>query len=41
MEKFLIDNGIKFDRVDRGDIGKVYADIYVDDKGVAFRGDWK
>lgn len=38
MELFLIENGIPFDRIDRGDEGKVVAVAYIDDRAKEFVG---
>lgn len=36
MEDFLVKNEIPFDRIDRGDEGKVVAVAYIDDRAVHF-----
>jgi hypothetical protein len=36
MKRFLDDNGIKYDRIDMGDEGKVVAIAYIDDRGLRF-----
>jgi len=50
-EQFLIDNGIKFDKINEScpvnvdkfsglDTRKVFADLYIDDKGLILLPDW-
>src|ERR1017187_5307235 len=41
MIKFLDDNGIPYDQIDDGSVGKVMADFYVDDKAVRFNDNWR
>lgn len=47
VRTFLIDNGIPFDSVNTpipgSDLGtrKIYADLYIDDKGLRFEDNWE
>lgn len=45
IEKVLNNNDIRFDMIwkdgDGGNIPKPICDLYVDDRGYAFEGDWK
>lgn len=40
MVEWLESERMPYDEVDDGLNGKVYADFYIDDKGVNFDGDW-
>lgn len=41
IQKVLDDNDIRYDYIyDGGDGAKLVADLYVDDRGYHFRGDW-
>lgn len=40
IERILNDNDIRFDYICENDGGKPVADIYIDDKGYHFKGDW-
>lgn len=47
VEKWLQEHGIPYDYVNENPVGpethpsKLYADYYIDDSAVPFRGDWK
>ncbi len=47
VRRFLIDNGIPFDSINTPAPGtdlstrKIYADIYIDDKGMRFEDNWE
>jgi hypothetical protein len=41
MIRTLDEAGIPYDEVDDGTKGKPFADLYLDDKGYRFTGDWK
>jgi hypothetical protein len=40
IKEYMATHRIPYDRLDLGLEGKVYADFYVDDKGVAFEDNW-
>jgi 5'(3')-deoxyribonucleotidase len=37
---FLDKEGIKYDRIDAGQQGKIIANYYIDDRGIAFKDNW-
>jgi alpha-D-ribose 1-methylphosphonate 5-triphosphate synthase subunit PhnI len=40
MENFLNAYEVPYDRIDRGDEGKVVAVAYIDDRGIRFENNW-
>jgi len=41
MIQFLDSNNIPYNKIDRGDEGKVDADFYIDDRAIEFKNNWK
>jgi hypothetical protein len=41
MVAFLDKEGIPYDEIDYGDLGKPLADLYIDDKGIRFEDNWE
>lgn len=41
MKAFLERNNIPFDEIDDGSLGKVSADVYIDDRAVRFEDNWE
>ena len=40
MKKFLDDNEIYYDRIAQKSEGKIFADYYIDDRAIQFKGNW-
>jgi hypothetical protein len=42
LVKIALDvNGVEYDAIDYGDAGKIPCEIYIDDRAIGFRGDWR
>jgi hypothetical protein len=41
IKDFLERNNIPFDEIDDGSQGKVFADVYIDDRAVRFENNWE